>query len=118
MCRGRYKTINPEMPHFLTLTVLHWIPVFFRSTSPEVECLSGVTATGCLSFIPFQKRCNQEILGRHAGLPLQIMGGNYLVPTLLRGNAYGANKLVEVVIKSSIQKCHTLSRSHAPAWER
>ena len=41
------------MPHFLTLTVLHWIPVFTR---------------------------------------------HYLVPTLLRGNAYGANKWVEVDI--------------------
>ena len=30
MGRSRYKITNPEQPHFITLTVLHWIPVFTR----------------------------------------------------------------------------------------
>ena len=30
MGRSRYKITNPELPHFVTLTVLHWIPVFTR----------------------------------------------------------------------------------------
>ena len=30
MGRSRYKITNPESPHFITLTVLHWIPVFTR----------------------------------------------------------------------------------------
>jgi len=30
MGRSRYKITNPELPHFITLTVLHWIPIFTR----------------------------------------------------------------------------------------
>jgi REP element-mobilizing transposase RayT len=30
MGRSRYKFIYPDQPHFMTLTVLHWIPVFTR----------------------------------------------------------------------------------------
>jgi len=30
MGRSRYKIIDPKQPHFVTLTVLHWIPVFTR----------------------------------------------------------------------------------------
>ncbi len=32
MGRSRYKVTQPRQPHFMTLTVLHWIPVF---THPE-----------------------------------------------------------------------------------
>lgn len=30
MGRSRYKITSPELPHFITVTVLHWIPVFTR----------------------------------------------------------------------------------------
>jgi len=30
MGRSRYKITEPQQPHFVTLTVLHWIPVFTR----------------------------------------------------------------------------------------
>jgi putative transposase len=30
MGRSRYKIIQEDAPHFVTLTVLHWIPVFTR----------------------------------------------------------------------------------------
>ena len=30
MGRSRYKITNPQQPHFITLTVLHWIPIFTR----------------------------------------------------------------------------------------
>ena len=30
MGRSRYKITEPQLPHFVTLTVLHWIPVFTR----------------------------------------------------------------------------------------
>ncbi len=30
MGRSRYKITDPQQPHFVTLTVLHWIPVFTR----------------------------------------------------------------------------------------
>ena len=30
MGRSRYSFIKPDLPHFMTITVLHWIPVFTR----------------------------------------------------------------------------------------
>jgi len=30
MSRSRYKITNQQAPHFVTFTVLHWIPVFTR----------------------------------------------------------------------------------------
>jgi len=30
MGRSRYKIVDPQLPHFVTCTVLHWIPVFTR----------------------------------------------------------------------------------------
>ncbi len=36
MGRSRYKITNPALPHFVTLTVLHWIPVFTRPDTVEI----------------------------------------------------------------------------------
>jgi len=36
MGRSRYKIIHPEQPHFVTLTVLHWIPVFTRPDTVNI----------------------------------------------------------------------------------
>jgi len=30
MGRGRYKITEPDKPHFVTCTVLEWLPVFTR----------------------------------------------------------------------------------------
>jgi REP element-mobilizing transposase RayT len=36
MGRSRYVFTQPDQPHFLTLTVLHWIPVFTRPETVEL----------------------------------------------------------------------------------
>ncbi|EIC31465.1 REP-associated tyrosine transposase [Methylomicrobium album] len=36
MGRSRYRFIHPDQPHFMTLTVLHWIPVFTRPATVEI----------------------------------------------------------------------------------
>jgi len=36
MGRSRYKITDPELPHFITATVLHWIPVFTRPAAVEI----------------------------------------------------------------------------------
>lgn len=36
MGRSRYKIIDPKLPHFVTCTVLHWIPVFTRPATVEI----------------------------------------------------------------------------------
>ncbi|PKG40274.1 REP-associated tyrosine transposase [Psychromonas sp. Urea-02u-13] len=36
MGRSRYKIIQQDAPHFVTLTVLHWIPVFTRPQTVDI----------------------------------------------------------------------------------
>ena len=36
MGRSRYTFTHPEQPHFMTLTVLHWIPVFTRPDTVNI----------------------------------------------------------------------------------
>jgi len=36
MGRSRYKIVDPELPHFVTCTVLHWIPVFTRPATVDI----------------------------------------------------------------------------------
>ena len=33
MGRGRYKIYEPTHPHFLTCTILNWLPIFTRKES-------------------------------------------------------------------------------------
>ena len=36
MGRSRYKFADPALPHFVTCTVLHWIPVFTRPATVDI----------------------------------------------------------------------------------
>ena len=36
MGRSRYKFADPRLPHFMTCTVLHWIPVFTRPDTTNI----------------------------------------------------------------------------------
>ena len=36
MGRSRYRFIHPDQTHFMTCTVLHWIPVFTRPETVEI----------------------------------------------------------------------------------
>lgn len=36
MGRSRYKIVDPQLPHFVTCTVLHWIPVFTRPETVNI----------------------------------------------------------------------------------
>ena len=41
MGRSRYKIYEPTHPHFITCTILHWIPIFTRKESVQIvfDCL-------------------------------------------------------------------------------
>ena len=36
MGRSRYKIYEPTHPHFITCTILHWIPIFTRKESVQI----------------------------------------------------------------------------------
>ena len=36
MGRSRYKIFEPTHPHFITCTILHWIPIFTRTQTTDI----------------------------------------------------------------------------------
>jgi len=36
MGRSRYKIYEPTQPHFITCTILHWIPIFTRTQTTDI----------------------------------------------------------------------------------
>ena len=36
MGRSRYKIYEPTAPHFITCTILHWIPLFTQTTTTQI----------------------------------------------------------------------------------
>ena len=36
MGRSRYKIYHPKHPHFITCTILHWIPIFTNKDSVQI----------------------------------------------------------------------------------
>ena len=36
MGRSRYKVYEPQHPHFVTCTILHWLPIFTRKESVQI----------------------------------------------------------------------------------
>ncbi len=36
MGRSRYKVYEPTAPHFITCTILHWIPIFTRTATTDI----------------------------------------------------------------------------------
>ena len=41
MGRSRYKIYEPTRPHFVTCTILHWLPIFTRKESVQIiiDCI-------------------------------------------------------------------------------
>ena len=52
MCRSRYKIVEPTHPHFVTCTILHWLPIFTRKESVGI-------VLDCLKFL--QKQDNLKL---------------------------------------------------------
>jgi REP element-mobilizing transposase RayT len=52
MGRSRYQVIDKRLPHFVTCTVLHWIPVFTRQETVEIvlDSLRFLQSEGLIVF--------------------------------------------------------------------
>ncbi len=62
MGRSRYKITDPQAPHFITLTVLHWIPVFTRPASVDIllDSLRHLMAEGLTiyAYVILENHCH------------------------------------------------------------
>ena len=95
MGRTRYKITKPNSPHFMTCTVLHWIPVFTR---PE-------TVTILLDSLRFliqdgMKLYAYIILENHLHL---IAQSTQLDKDIARFKSYTAKKLLHYLDKNKVK---------------
>lgn len=87
MGRSRYKIVDPKLPHFVTCTVLHWIPVFTRPATVDIV-LDGLRYLIAEEF----KLYAYVILENH----LHLIGqSNDLARDMARFKSYTAKQLIK-----------------------
>ncbi len=96
MGRSRYKVYEPTHPHFITLTVLHWIPLFTNTKSVDILLES---------FRYLQQNDNLKIysyviLENHLHL---VASSNDIVKTIKKFKSFTAKKLLELLQKENIK---------------
>jgi len=96
MGRSRYKIYEPTHPHFVTCTILHWIPLFTRKDSVQI-------ILDCLEFL--KKKDNLKlyayvILENHLHLVLQ---SDDLAKTMESFKKFTAKKILELLQKEGVK---------------
>jgi len=95
MGRSRYKITNPELPHFITLTVLHWIPVFTRPETVSVllESLKFLIQDGLKVYA-------YVVLENHCHLVVQ---SKMLDRDIARYKSYTAKQMIQYLAKHKVK---------------
>jgi hypothetical protein len=96
MSRSRYKITNPEDPHFITLTILHSIPVFTHPDTVAIllDSLRHLSKEGLTVYA-------YVILKNHCHLVVQ---NKALGRDIARYNSYTARLLIEYLPKNNIEQ--------------
>jgi len=96
MGRSRYKIIHPEQPHFITLTVLHWIPVFTRPETANIllDSLKHLSQEGLKVYA-------YVILENHCHLVVQSKA---LDRDIARYKSYTAKQIIQYLAKNNIKQ--------------
>ena len=94
MGRSRYKFVDPTLPHFVTCTVLHWVPVFTRPDTVEIvlDSLRYLMAEG-LKVYAF------VILENHLHLVAQ---SNQLDRDMMRFKSFTARQLIQYLEEKKV----------------
>jgi REP element-mobilizing transposase RayT len=96
MGRSRYKIIDPQQPHFVTLTVLHWIPVFTRPQTVEI----------LLDSLHFLAKDGLKI---HAWVVLEnhchfVLKSNALDQDIARLKSWTAKQLIQYLAEKNVRQ--------------
>ena len=96
MGRSRYKIYEPTHPHFVTCTILHWVPIFTRKQSVQIIIDS-------LKFL--QEKDNLKlyayvILENHLHMVLQ---SDDLAKTMESFKKYTANKVLKLLKEENVK---------------
>lgn len=96
MGRSRYKITDPQLPHFITCTVLHWIPVFTRPDTVNI-------VLDCLRYLIVEnlKIYAYVILENHLHLVAQ---SNDLARDMTRFKSYTARQLIQYLDQHKVSQ--------------
>ncbi len=96
MGRSRYKIIDPKLPHFITCTVLHWIPVFTRPATVGIllDSLQFLMADGLKVYA-------YVILENHLHLVVQ---SEQLDRDIARFKSYTAKQLIAYLSENKVSQ--------------
>lgn len=95
MGRSRYKIVNPELPHFVTCTILHWIPVFTRPETVDI-----VLDSLCHLMARDLKIYAYVILENHLHLVVQ---SKQLDIDMARFKSYTARRLIQYLSEHNVR---------------
>lgn len=95
MGRSRYKITDSEQPHFITVTVLHWIPVFTRPATVDIllESLRYLMNEGLKVYA-------YVILENHMHLLVQ---SNQLNKDIARFKSFTAKRLIRYLDENNVK---------------
>jgi len=96
MGRSRYKIIGPKQPHFVTFTVLHWIPVFTRQSTVEIllESLRFLGAEGLkiYAYVVLENHCHF------------ILQSDSLDKDIARFKSWTAKQLIQYLVENNVRQ--------------
>ena len=119
MGRSRYTIYEPTHPHFITCTVLHWIPLFTRRESVEIllESFRYLQQTDHLKLYAY------VILENHLHIVAQ---SDDITKTMARFKSYTARELLRLLQREKVttildqlafyKKAHKLDRIYQ-VWQ-
>ncbi len=95
MGRNRYKIYEPTHPHFVTCTILHWIPIFTRKESIQIilDCLKFLKEKDNLKLFAY------VILENHLHLVVQ---SDDLNKTMESFKKFTAKKILEMLKRENV----------------
>ena len=95
MGRSRYKIYEPTHPHFVTCTILHWIPLFTRQESVQIvlDCLEFLKEKDNLKIYAY------VVLENHLHLVVQ---SDDLGKTMESFKKFTAKKILEMLKRENI----------------
>jgi len=96
MGRSRYKITQPESPHFITLTVLHWIPVFTRPETVSIllESLKFLSKEGLkvYAYVVLENHCHF------------VVQSEALDRDIARYKSYTAKKIIQYLAENNVKQ--------------
>ena len=96
MGRSRYKITDPKLPHFVTCTILHWMPVFTRPATVDIllDSLRFLIADGLQLYA-------YVILENHLHLVVQ---SEHLDVDMARFKSFTAKQLIQYLDQQKVSQ--------------